>query len=74
MKQIYLIINKIGIDVTPHHFHLHRYGDHIELTFHLTMDAGLTLEEAHEEAHLVEQELRDQLGIEATIHMEPEGH
>jgi cation diffusion facilitator family transporter len=74
MKQIDLIIDKAGLDVTPHHFHLHRYGDHIELTFHLTMESGLTLEKAHEEAHLVEQELRDQLGIEATIHMEPEGH
>ena len=74
MKQIDLIIDKTGLDVTPHHFHLHRYGDHIELTFHLTMESGLTLEKAHEEAHLVEQELRDQLGIEATIHMEPEGH
>jgi divalent metal cation (Fe/Co/Zn/Cd) transporter len=38
------------------------------------MDDGLTLEAAHERAHLIEQELRDQLGIEATIHMEPEGH
>ena len=74
LKQIDLIIDETGLDVQPHHFHLHRYGDHIELTFHLTMDAGLTLEEAHEKAHRIEQELRDQLGIEATIHMEPEGH
>ncbi len=73
MKQIDVIIDKNGLEVRPHHFHLHRYGDHIELTFHLTMDADLTLEEAHEQAHLIERELRDQLGIEATIHMEPEG-
>ena len=68
------IIDKMGLDVQPHHFHLHRYGDHIELTFHLFMDAGLTLEEAHEQAHRIERELRDEIGIEATIHMEPEGH
>ncbi|MBT8329843.1 MAG: cation transporter [Desulfofustis sp.] len=74
MKQIDVIIDEIGLDVQPHHFHLHRYGDHIELTFHLTMDAGMTLEEAHEKAHLIEHKLRDQLGIEATIHMEPDGH
>ena len=74
MNQIDLIIEKIGLDVKPHHFHLHRYGDHVELTFHLTMDAALTLEEAHENAHQIEQALRNQLGIEATIHMEPEGH
>ena len=74
IKQIDVIIEKTGLDVNPHHFHLHRYGDHIELTFHLTMDSSLTLEEAHAKAHLIEQELRDQMGIEATIHMEPEGH
>ena len=73
MKQIDAIIDNSGLDVQPHHFHLHRYGDHIELTFHLTMGADLTLEQAHEQAHMIEHELRDQLGIEATIHMEPEG-
>jgi cation diffusion facilitator family transporter len=73
LREIYVIIDKTGLDVQPHHFHLHRYGDHIELTFHLTMDADLTLEKAHEKAHLIEHELRDQLGIEATIHMEPDG-
>jgi cation diffusion facilitator family transporter len=68
------IIEGMAVDVEPHHFHLHRYGDHIELTFHLSMDGDLTLEEAHEKAHAIEQELRRRLGIEATIHMEPEGH
>jgi cation diffusion facilitator family transporter len=74
IKEIDTIIEKMGLDVQPHHFHLHRYGDHIELTFHLTMAADLTLEDAHEKAHMIELELRDQLGIESTIHMEPEGH
>mgnify|MGYP001827135599 FL=1 len=74
IEKIDLIIDDMNLDVRPHHFHLHRYGDHIELTFHLTMDAGLTLDEAHEHAHQVELALRDKLGIEATIHMEPEGH
>ena len=74
IKEIDSIIDKMGLDARPHHFHLHRYGDHIELTFHLTMDADLTLEKAHEKAHHIEHELRDQLGIESTIHMEPEGH
>ncbi len=67
------VIDELGIDVQPHHFHLHRYGDHIEITFHLTMDANLTLNRAHDQAHAIEQALRERLGIEATIHMEPEG-
>jgi len=67
------IIEGLSVNVRPHHFHLHRYGDHIELTFHITMDSGLTLQEAHDQAHNIEKALRDQLGIEATIHMEPEG-
>lgn len=73
IEKIDLIIDEMNLNVRPHHFHLHRYGNHIELTFHLTMEAGLTLDEAHEHAHRVERALRDQLGIEATIHMEPEG-
>lgn len=73
IDRIDAIIEKMDIDVEPHHFHLHRYGDHIELTFHLTMNSGLTLEQAHDQAHWIERALRDQMGIEATIHMEPEG-
>lgn len=73
IEKIDLIIDEMNLEVEPHHFHLHRYGDHVELTFHLTMDAALTLEEAHENAHLIERALRERLGIEATIHMEPKG-
>ncbi len=73
MGEIDRIINGLSVKVQPHHFHLHRYGDHIELTFHITMDSGLTLQQAHDQTHNIEKALRDQLGIEATIHMEPEG-
>ena len=71
VDKIEALIVKMDLDVQPHHFHLHRYGDHVELTFHLTMDGDLTLEEAHDQAHRIEQALRDQMKIEATIHMEP---
>ncbi len=73
MDRIDTIISGLDVEVNPHHFHLHRYGDHIELTFHITMDAGLTLKQAHAQAHEIEKTLRDKLGIEATIHMEPQG-
>lgn len=71
VDKIEALIVKMDLNVQPHHFHLHRYGDHVELTFHLTMDGDLTLEQAHDQAHRIEQALRDQMRIEATIHMEP---
>lgn len=71
VDKIEALIVKMDLNVQPHHFHLHRYGDHVELTFHLTMDGDLTLEQAHDQAHRIEQALRDQMKIEATIHMEP---
>lgn len=72
VDQIDRIIGEMALDVRPHHFHLHRYGNHIELTFHLSMQSDLILKKAHDQAHLIENELRERLQIEATIHMEPE--
>ena len=72
IDQIDLIIEETGLDVKPHHYHLHRYGKHRELTFHIGMNSDLTLEQAHEQAHILEDELRRRLKIEATIHMEPD--
>ena len=54
-----------------HHLHAHHYGDHTELTFHVYMAGDITLEEAHRKVNSLEEEIRSQLGIEATIHMEP---
>lgn len=71
IEQIDQIIDEITLDVQPHHYHLHHYGNHIELTFHLTMQPDLTLKQAHEQANLIEKELRERMQIEATIHMEP---
>ena len=73
IQKINTVISELGVDLRPHHFHLHRYGHHIEITFHITMDADLTLKHAHDQAHEIERALREQLGIEATIHMEPHG-
>lgn len=68
-------INKItfdlNLDVCPHHFHMHKYGNHIEMTFHILMPPDLPLKEAHDKANLIEYAIRKKLNIEATIHMEP---
>jgi cation diffusion facilitator family transporter len=59
------------IPVYPHHFNIHRYGDHVELTLHIILPADQSLEQAHLIATDIEDAIRDELGIESTIHMEP---
>ncbi len=58
-------------EISPHHFHLHTYGDHQELTFHIMLKGDLDIATGHEIATHIEMALRDRMGIEATIHIEP---
>jgi len=60
-----------GINTHMHHVHLHRYGEHIELTAHIRLPKTITLEKAHAIADDIELEIMNKLNIEATIHMEP---
>lgn len=69
--EINKIIANLQLDICPHHFHMHKYGNHIELTFHILLEPKQSLEDAHEIASKIENTLREQLEIEATIHMEP---
>lgn len=54
-----------------HHLHIHRYGDHTEATFHIVVDGKTTLKNAHKTATDIENDIRKELNIEATIHVEP---
>jgi cation diffusion facilitator family transporter len=54
-----------------HHLHVHRYGRNVELTVHVRMPAGMTVEEAHGISQRMEARLADELGIVATVHVEP---
>ncbi len=58
-------------DLNLHHFHIHNYGNHQEVTFHIKLDGDLSLNEAHEIADKLEQKIKKELGIIPTIHMEP---
>ncbi len=58
-------------DIHAHHFHLHEYGMHTELSFHIRMPGDLPLETAHECAQKIERAIQNELGIAATIHVEP---
>jgi cation diffusion facilitator family transporter len=53
-----------------HHVHMHRYGDHVELTLHARAPGATSLARAHRLASTLENRIRDELGYEATIHME----
>lgn len=58
-------------DLKLHHFHLHHYGNHQEITFHIKLDGKMTLGKSHEIASLIEHKIQDKLNVTATIHMEP---
>lgn len=60
-----------GRETHLHHVHVHRYGEHVELTAHIKLPKKTTLEDAHRIADDIELEIMNQLNIEATIHMEP---
>ncbi len=55
-----------------HHFHLHSYGSHRELSFHISLPGHISLKEAHETATLLEDAVRKKLGFEPTVHVDHE--
>jgi cation diffusion facilitator family transporter len=55
-----------------HHLHIHHYGEHEEVTLHIRMPANTPLHQAHSTGQKIEETIRKELGIEATIHVEPE--
>lgn len=57
--------------VFPHHLHLHRYGDHVELTLHIKLPEKLSIGEGHDVASKIENALKEKLDVVATIHVEP---
>ncbi len=72
LKEVNKICQAINAtQIEAHHFHIHEYGDHAELTFHISLAKDISLEEAHIIASKIEKSIRDKLNIEATIHMEP---
>ncbi len=54
-----------------HHIHLHKYGNHTELSFHIKLPPQMTIEVAHNICTTVENAIKTELGFEATVHPEP---
>lgn len=65
-----LVKNTCDIEVKAHHFHLHNYGHHQELTFHIKLDSDLTIAEGHKIATMLEEAVKTEFGYISTIHVE----
>jgi cation diffusion facilitator family transporter len=57
-------------DVRLHHIHLHKYGNHRELTFHIILPGDMKLEQAHDIATRLEDRINSEMSVETTIHVE----
>jgi cation diffusion facilitator family transporter len=54
-----------------HHFHIHNYIVHKELTFHLRLNKDMSIENGHNITDAIEKIIKNKFDIEATIHVEP---
>jgi len=58
-------------EVFIHHFHLHQYGQHNELSCHIKLPAHMPLNEAHAICTRIENRIMEKFGLVTTIHPEP---
>ncbi len=69
-----IVSSATEMELRPHQFHMHNYVNHKELTFHIIMDGDRSINESHAIATRLEEEIREKLEIESTIHIEPADH
>lgn len=55
----------------PHHYHIHNYVSHQELTFHIKLGNNMSVESGHRIATEMENRVYESFGFIATIHVEP---
>jgi len=71
INELKIIADKsAGFDVRVHHIHSHNYGNHKEITFHIYLPENMTVKEAHSIADNIEKDLKKQLNITATVHID----
>ena len=58
-------------DLDIHHFHLHNYVTHKELTLHIRLNKNITIKEGHKIATVIEDMIQQKFNMSATIHIEP---
>jgi len=72
IKNITALVNTLPYgQLHLHHFHIHNYITHQELTFHLKLENNMSIKEGHIIATAVENLIHEKFGIIATAHIEP---
>jgi cation diffusion facilitator family transporter len=54
-----------------HHFHLHNYISQKELTFHVMINGGETIDYGHNISTVIEDMIKEKYNVDVTIHVEP---
>jgi cation diffusion facilitator family transporter len=72
-EQIQEIGRKVyGQELHMHHFHIHEYGRHTEMTFHIVLPENMSLKESAEITRKLFRAVREETGIISTIHVDTE--
>ena len=58
-------------EVYIHHFHLHQYGNHSELSCHIKLPRDMLLSDAHAICTQIENMINEKFDLVTTIHPEP---
>ncbi len=64
------ILNTKGV-LSAHNLHIHDYGAHKSITVHIEVDGNLSMHEAHDIAHRVENNLREKNSCHCVVHLDP---
>jgi len=71
INKIKQIVNNLSGDTFDlHHVHIHRYGPHKEITFHLRFPGKTKLKYADDMVFKIKSELREKLNVEVTIEVD----
>jgi len=71
IRKVRDIANEVaGFDVLSHHFHLHSYGDHNELSFHIVLNPEMPLREVNQLMCEIRERVRNDLDVEPTIQVD----
>ena len=72
VQEIYRVVSQYPLAIGIHDLIVHNYGPgHVIASLHLEVDGKEDIYVIHDMADNVEQHLRRELGIEATVHMDP---
>ncbi|MFC1628161.1 cation diffusion facilitator family transporter [Gemmatimonadota bacterium] len=63
--------DQIDMEIHFHNPRVHVYGEHKELTFHIGLPSDMRLQEAHAIADMLEGRIMEEMGIDATVHIDP---